>query len=255
MASAAAFVRMSRIRRILVAVLLGIVAKTADAAGVSVLFVGNSLTQTNDLPAVFKRLAAASPLHVDVTVSSITPGGAFLSDHWKRGEVVPRLRDQHPNFLILQGQSTEPLSARQSFVHHTALFKSEADRVHTTTILFATWARQAGDPYYQDPSSGGSPAEMQTRLNAAYSSLAKNVGAKLAPVGVAFERAHRDAPQIQLLDGTQHPSPAGTYLAAAVLFRVVFNAPSARSGYDAGLPKPTVVLLRRIADETPLDAQ
>jgi hypothetical protein len=217
------------------------------------LFVGNSLTQVNNLPAVFKKLAAASSLHVEVDVSSIAPGGAFLSDHWKRGDVVARLREQRPNFLILQGQSTEPLSVPKSFAYYAELFKTEADRIHATTILFSTWARPAGDPYYKDATSGGVPGEMQKRLNTAYSSLAQNVGATLAPVGVAWERAHSVAPKIQLLDGTQHPSPAGTYLAAAVLFQTVFKTSAVGSTYYGALPQATAQTLQRIAGEVLLN--
>jgi hypothetical protein len=243
---------MLKICRILFALLL-LAAATGKAAGVSVLFVGNSLTQVNNLPAVFKKLAAASSLHVDVDVSSIAPGGAFLSDHWKRGDVVARLREQRPNFFILQGQSTEPLSVPKSFAYYAGLFKTEADRIHATTILFSTWARPAGDPYYKDATSGGAPAEMQTRLNTAYSSLAQNVGATLAPVGVAWERADSVAPKIQLLDGTQHPSPAGTYLAAAVLFQTVFKTSAVGSTYYGALPQATAQTLQRIAGEVLLD--
>src|SRR5205823_5750455 len=146
-----------------------------------------------------------------------------LYDHWKRGEALALLREKHPNFLVLQGQSTEPLSARQSFSRCAARFKAEADHVGAMTILFATWARPAGDPYYKEPTSGGSPAAMQAGLNSAYASVAENIGAMLAPVGVAFERAQQNSSKIRLLDGTQHPSPAGTYLAAAVLFRAMFD--------------------------------
>ena len=53
------------------------------AASVSVLFVGNSLTQANDLPTVFKRLAAQSAVggrdlcrKVDPTV--VTAGAAAM---------------------------------------------------------------------------------------------------------------------------------------------------------------------------------
>jgi hypothetical protein len=222
-----------------------------EGASVSILFVGNSLTQKNDLPALFKKFAAESSLHADVDVHSITPGGAFLYDHWKRGDVLAELNKLRPNFLILQGQSTEPVSARQSFARSAAALKAEADRVGTVTILFSTWARPAGDPYYKDPPSGGSPAEMQRRLNSAYAEVAKSTGAMLAPVGVAFELAQRDAPQIPLLDGTQHPSPAGTYLAAAVLFHVVFKTSTVTSTYDDGLAKETAAHLRRLADEIP----
>jgi hypothetical protein len=239
---------MSRIRGIGFTFLLFVAAKAAVGASVSVLFVGNSLIYRNDLPTEFKKLAAESSLHVDVDVTSITPGGAFLYDHWKRGDVLTTLRNRHPNFLVLQGQSTEPLSAPKQFRYYGTLFKKEADRVQAKTILFSTWARPTGDPYYKDPASGGSPAEMQRRLNTAYASLAQKIGATLAPVGVAWEHAQRVAPQIQLLDGTQHPSPAGTYLAAAILFRTVFNVPTVGSTYLGGLPPTTAHTLQRIAD-------
>jgi hypothetical protein len=233
---------------------LFIIAKSVAAAGVSVLFVGNSLTQANDLPAVFQQFAAESSLHVNVDVRSITPGGAFFYDHWKRGQALKVLREQHPNFLILQGQSTEPLFAPQNFNYYARLFKTEADQVQTKTVLFSTWARPMGDPYYKDSTSGGSPVEMQTRLNTAYASLAQNIGAPLAPVGLAWQRAQEIAPKIQLLDGTQHPSPAGTYLAAAVLFRVIFNPSPAESTYCGSLPPTTAHTLQRIAEAIPLAA-
>jgi hypothetical protein len=229
-------------------------ATNGEAAGVSVLFVGNSLTQANDLPGVFKRFAAESSLHADVEVRSLTPGGATFYDHWKRGEAAARLRERSPNILILQGQSVEPVLAPQNFSYYAGLLKAEADRVGAKTVLFSTWARPAGDPYYNDRTSGGSPAVMQTRLNSAYTLLAQNTGARLAPVGLAWEHAQQIAPEIKLLDGTQHPSAAGTFLAAAVLFRVVFNSSASISSCDGGLPKETSSTLRHIADDIPLAA-
>src|SRR5438270_4995475 len=110
-------------------------AKAATAASVCVLFVGNSLTYTNDLPTVFKKFAAESALHVDVDVCSVTPGGATFYDHWKRGQALAQLHELHPKFLILQGQSVEPLFAPQNFSYYARLFKAEADQMATKTIL------------------------------------------------------------------------------------------------------------------------
>lgn len=245
---------MSRPCAILVA-LIALVRPTEAAPSVSVLFVGNSLTQANDLPAMFKQFVDGSPLHQGVTTRALTPGGALLYDHWKKGEALFALREQRPNFLVLQGQSTEPLFAPQNFRYYAGLFKAEADRANTATVLLSTWARPANDPYYKHPSSGGSPEEMQTRLNAAYASLAHDLGIPLAPVGVAFEHVHRDAPNIELLDGTQHPSRAGTYLAAATLFRTLFSTSAVNSSYYGGLPKETALTLQRIAATIPLTEQ
>lgn len=183
-----------------------------ERATLSVLFVGNSLTYVNDLPTVVKRFAAGSPLRSEITVRSITPGSASFSDHWRNGQVAAELRQHRPDVLILQGQSTEPLYAPQDFAHYAELLKGEADRARTTTVLLATWARPRGDEYYRDPSSGGSPEEMQIRLNAAYESLASNLGAVLAPVGLAWRRAQRDIPDLELLDVSIQPRRAPIWL-------------------------------------------
>jgi hypothetical protein len=244
---------MSRARHIIFLVLVAFLAEASRAAPtVSVLFVGNSLTEANNLPGVFQQFAAKSELAVPVTVCAITPGGALFYDHWKKGEAVAALRDRHPDFLVLQGQSTEPLFATQSFYYYGALFKAEADRVQTKTVLFSTWARPAADAYYKQATSGGSPAEMQARLNTAYGSLATTLGARLAPIGRAWQRAQIDAPAIELLDGSQHPSVAGTYLAAAVLFRTLFDYSNASSTYYGGLSKENALALQRIASAVSL---
>jgi len=245
---------MFRICRIGFAFALFVIAKTVVAGSVSVLFVGNSLTYTNDLPTVFKKFAAESSAPVDVEVTSITQGGALLYDHLKHGHAVALLREKHPQFLVVQGQSLEPLIAFQSFSQSAARLKAEADQVGATTIMFATWARPAHDPFYKEPASGGSPAVMQARLDFAYATVAENTGATLAPVGVAFERARQMAPEIRLLDGTQHPTPVGTYLAAAVLFRAMFNASPVESNYYSSLPKELAVGLQHVAGEISIGA-
>jgi hypothetical protein len=245
---------MFRVCRVILGFALFVFANAAIAATSSVLFVGNSLTYMNDLPAVFKKFAAASPLHMDIEVTSLTPGGAFLYDQWKHGQAVALLREKHPNFLVLQGQSTEPLSAPQSFAQSAARLKAEADRVGARTILFATWARPANDPFYKEPASGGSPSAMHARLDLAYATVARNTGATLAPVGVAFVRAQQIAPEIRLLDGTQHPSPVGTYLAAAVLFRAMFGVSPVQSEYHDGLPKELAIGLQHVAGEVSMSS-
>src|SRR5262249_28294988 len=154
--------------------------------------------------------------------------------------------------LVLQGQSTEPLSAAQDFSYYARLFKAEADRIGTKTVFFSTWARPATDSYYKDPTSGGSPVEMQIRLNSAYAGLAANLDAILAPIGSAWQRGERVAPQIQYLGGAQHPSPAGTYLATAVLFKAIFQTSPVGSSYCCGLPQQTAHTLQRIADQGPV---
>lgn len=82
----------SRICRISFPIFLMLAAKIAAAASVSVLFVGNSLTQVNDLPTTFKRFAAESSLHVEVDVHSITPGLTLRPSNFLMGRSTLRRR-------------------------------------------------------------------------------------------------------------------------------------------------------------------
>lgn len=213
----------------------------------AVLFVGNSLTYVNDLPHLVQRFAAAGPLHAALTVWSVSSGGAQLSEQWKKGDAVRMLRQHRPDVLVLQGQSTEPLTAQSDFYRYGQLLKEEADRVGARTVLFETWARPQGDAFYAWSESGGSPAAMQRRLDDAYEWLARQLDAGLAPVGEAFEVARTRLPSVHLLDGTQHPTVAGSYLAAAVICRSLFPGSPPATGFTAGLPESDAAALRRVA--------
>jgi len=59
------------------------VSPTVDRAGESILFIGNSPTASNDLPAHVAEIAAAAG-H-PVRTSAVTAPGASLLDHWADG--------------------------------------------------------------------------------------------------------------------------------------------------------------------------
>lgn len=213
----------------------------------SVLFVGNSLTYVNDVPALTLSLAASSAIHARLTVRSVTGGGATLSEHWRKGEALRALRTSRPDALIIQAQSTEPLTAPADFSRYARLLKAEADSVGARTILFQTWARPNGDTFYSWSGSGGSPDAMQALLNKAYDSLSRDLHVEVARVGEAFSLVRRRAPDIALLDGTQHATPAGSYLAAAVIFQALHGFSPVGATFVAGLPSSVADTLQAAA--------
>ena len=74
------------------------------------------------------------------------------------------------------------------------------------TVLFVTWARQH------------SP-QNQSQISAAYLGLGRELGALVAPVGSAWQRAAQLDPSIGLYAPDQsHPAPAGAYLTASVFY-------------------------------------
>ena len=103
---------------------------------------------------------------------------------------------------------------------HTALSNEEikARGTKAETVLFMTWANR------QHP-------ETQKVIADAYTQLSEELGAILAPVGLAWEKAEKEEPGIDLhhRDG-RHANPVGAYLTACV-FYAVFTGKS-----PAGLP-------------------
>jgi hypothetical protein len=125
--------------------------------------------------------------------------------------------------------------------------KAEADQVGARTILFETWARPAGDVFYAQPESGGSPEAMQLRLRDTYEWAANRLGAEVAPIGQAFAIAMTRLPEVPILDRTQHPTVAGSYLAAAVLFQSLFHASPLDIPFTGGLAESSATALRGVA--------
>ena len=67
---------------------------------VSVLFIGNSLTYTNDLPKLVKNAAKAKGINLTITVIAY-PNYAII-DHWNDGNVQKEISKNHYDFVLLQ---------------------------------------------------------------------------------------------------------------------------------------------------------
>ena len=83
--------------------------READAGPLRVLFVGNSLTATNDLPSFVASLAKRGGRRVQV--GSVTAGGYNLEDHWNDGRALAALRTRAWDVVVMQqGPSALPES-------------------------------------------------------------------------------------------------------------------------------------------------
>ena len=185
-----------------------------------ILFLGNSYTYFNNLPALVSELARAGQ-QCKVETRMVAPGGKRLKDHWESPASHEALNSQAWDFVILQDQST--LGTRYYFegnarVGGDEIFRSYAERWadeirkhHATPIFFLTWARRA-------------TPDDQAALNYAYTHAAKMTHAVVAPVGLAWARVREKNPAVDLYyrDGS-HPSPEGSYLAACAIYATIFG--------------------------------
>lgn len=94
---------------------------------------------------------------------------------------------------------------------------------------------------------------MQDAIEAGYLEVASEIGVAVAPVGVAWQRALEQHPELALWqrDGS-HPSPEGTYLAACAFYATLLGASPEGASYLAGLPEETARFLQAVAAETVL---
>ncbi|MEX0714261.1 MAG: hypothetical protein WD278_18140, partial [Pirellulales bacterium] len=70
------------------------------AAGLKVLFIGNSFTARNDLPGLLARLAAARGKSLQHRL--ISAGGASLRTHWNAGKAPSAINQGRYDCVVLQ---------------------------------------------------------------------------------------------------------------------------------------------------------
>jgi hypothetical protein len=157
--------------------------------------------------------------------------GMTLEMHWQEGEVARRLREKEWDVVVLQEQSSRPVTEPGMVETQVRRFAAAAREAGADVVLFQTWARVS------EPESEGSRA-------ASYRRIADAVSAKIAPVGAAWSLARAEHPGIPLhaADGL-HASRDGSYLAAAVLVGVLADrSPVGAAAATLGEPDSARVL-------------
>lgn len=218
-----------------------------------VLFVGNSYLYYNDsMHNHVKRIAEENGPYKagDYEYKSATIGGARLSHHNINSLLEPgRLGIEEPfDLVILQGGSSEPLTEenRQAFAEKAVELNEKIRDTGAEVALYMTHA-------YVEPHARFDP-NMIEKIEPTYVETGNKIDALVIPVGLAFERAYAERPDMQLhkaFDGT-HPSLLGTYLAACVVYASVYQRPVSGIAYDyfGAVDADDARFLRRIADAT-----
>jgi hypothetical protein len=184
-----------------------------------ILFIGNSLTTTNDLPAMIELMARESGGPAIVT-RTVAEGGFSLEDHWNRGTAQRVIAEGGWSVVVLQqGPSALPES-QANLREYAQRFDTVIRAAGARPALYMVWPESEREAVFDD-------------VAASYTKAAQAVNGLLYPAGEAWRIAWRRDSRLALYgpDGF-HPSPAGTYLAALVMYQQI----SARS--VVGLPSP-----------------
>ncbi|HEY7286736.1 MAG TPA: hypothetical protein VH497_14915 [Vicinamibacterales bacterium] len=207
-----------------------------QSASTRVLFVGNSLTMTNDLPARVRELSLADGGRWET--SAIAYPNYSLEDHWQRGDAARSIAGGHWTFVVLQqGPSALPES-RAQLVDFTRRFDAAIRAGGGRTALYMVW-----------------PADSRrgdfVGVSQSYGAAAAAVGGLLLPVGDAWQAAWRDEPRLPLYgDDGFHPSRLGTALAAIVIYERLAGRAVSRLPADWSFTAEQQGMLLRAAAHT-----
>ncbi len=184
-------------------------AQRYPARDLRVLFLGNSLTYFNDMPWLAEQVAES--LGVKPALQAVFEGrsGLTLRQHWDRGRAVRAIREGSYAYVVIQPQSSEIVRTPEETFRYAKLLDAEIRKSGAKTIVFATWAPLTVDAKHVD-------------FNRQYVKLAKELGARLAPVGTAWESLRKQ--KVELFDGSGvHPNLAGSYLAACMFVALLYD--------------------------------
>lgn len=219
----------------------------------SVLFLGNSMTYTNDLPSVFAQLSQSGGFVADVY--ELTEGSYRLEYFADRedevgSQVYDALENYTWDYVILQEQSGIATMGEETMYSASRTLDSLIRQAQGEPVFLMTWAFKKGISI--DLLAGlkyrESRDEMQTEIASHYINIAKELDAMLAPAGIAFMRCTSQFPEIELWDEDEnHPSPAGTYLSACVLYKVLYDQSPEGLTYFGDLDEQTAGKLQLIA--------
>ncbi len=214
--------------------------QNAKPQAIRILFVGNSYTSVNNLPAMIQRLAAAGKDCKPVEFKAVTPGGCAFQRHFDEEKFGTRkaIAEGQWDFIVLQEQSQMPFLYPDATLDYGKKLGALVKEQKARSLLYLTWARE-------------NQPENQAKLNDTYTKLGQAIGAPIVPVGPSWEKARAARSDLLLYSKDKsHPSPAGTYLAACV-FHAVLHGKS-----PAGLPSKitTADNARPLADLAEKDA-
>ena len=170
---------------------------------VRVLLVGNSYIYYNNLAQMIGLITDS--LDTKIICKKSTIGAATLGQHWnsERGLQTKKIIASNKfDIVVIQDNSMWPLEHKDSLLLYGNLFCQYIRANGAKPYLYNTWAREK-------------TPQTQSKINEAYSELAKAQSAVNVEVGSSFELARKTIPTMNLFhpDGS-HPSAAGTFLIA-----------------------------------------
>ncbi|RFN58416.1 SGNH/GDSL hydrolase family protein [Marixanthomonas ophiurae] len=178
-------------------------ALTNNQTAFDVLFIGNSLTYTNNLPELVKEYAISK--NIAITTNMIAFPNYSIQDHWNDGQVQKLISSKTYDFVIIQqGPSSQP-DGRNMLINYGKKYTRLCKLIEAKLCYFMVWPSL----HYYYTFDG--VIKNHTDAAAINNSI-------LLPVGTAW-KAYSDTAKNNEYYGDDgfHPSLKGSEIAAKVI--------------------------------------
>jgi hypothetical protein len=203
-----------------------------------ILFIGNSLTYSQDgIYSHLQKMAAIANPPLIIQTDKAVVGGQYFRTLWDQYPEPRQAIAKGYDVVVLQEDLPETTVA--DFREYSRKFVAEIRRTGARPVLLMAWAyKRLG-------------WISMAQIAEAHRAAAKELGADVAPVGLAWEQAAKQRPDLNLFTkDEEHPSIYGTYLATAVVYATVFGTSPTNLDYlPRGISAEAGSFLRRMAWE------
>lgn len=198
----------------------------AQSDHLNVLFIGNSYTHMNDMPAIFGKICDQSGLNVYVEKSALS--GASFNVHSQRKDLFEAISSRKWDYVILQGYSRELTFPKEVLDTVTVPYLDKVvnavrtNNPSTSMLFYMTWGYDNG---FAEREEINSFEKMSDSIAHGYKYLSGKYGFPVVPVGMVWKDVKRDSLMDLYASDREHPSQNGSFLVASTFFESIFGMP------------------------------
>lgn len=173
-----------------------------------ILFVGNSLTYTNDLPALVSALGSNKGHLIENEV--LAKPNYALEDHWQEGCLQTMIESGFFDFVVIQQGPSSQTDGATSLLEFGNRIKELCDAHDTKLAYFMVWPARVY--YYTFPG-----------VISNYTNAANSTHSILCPVGLIWKNYQDRTGDFSYYGPDDfHPSMAGSQVAAEIIYKALF---------------------------------
>ena len=196
---------------------------------IKILFIGNSLTYSNNMPKIFEELSLNSGK--EVYVDQITPGGVSLGFHSTNAETINKINEQKWDYVILQ--SSDIAAFYDLYDHEIRIInklKNHIKKNNNETKIIYMMVSGLRDGWTGRELNGEivhyTYKQYMKMIYDGTIYIADQCDVIIAPVGIAWEKVIDEKPEMKIklfdTDGA-HPALYGSYIIACTYFCTIFS--------------------------------